>query len=96
MVCTPPCRTCSDIGSSNCLSCVDEYYLSGSLCLNCKNGCLECDPSDDTKCTRCKDEFYLETLPDGTTTCEPCVTPCKTCLSKTFCYSCSYGEDLRI
>lgn len=95
--CTSPCKTCTDTGTTNCLSCVDEHYLSNTDCLSCKTGCKICDETDKNICSDCIPGYYLYTDEStGISTCNPCISPCLTCMSETFCYTCGYGESLRI
>lgn len=43
MKCDSPCYGCMG-SSSNCLTCLTGYYLSGpGKCTACKEGCLSCD-----------------------------------------------------
>lgn len=47
----------------------------------------------DGECLTCKSGFYMEE--DGIT-CSPCVAPCETCFSATFCFTCGYTPERRV
>lgn len=59
IVCTSPCKTCKSISSTDCITCIDKTYLSGTSCLPCGTGCSLCEDNAD-KCSKCEDTFYLD------------------------------------
>lgn len=73
-------------GTSTCLSCSKNYYLSSGKCLACTTNAAVCDyckDSDPAVCQQCTTGYYLS----GTTctTCVSAMTGCTRCKSKFFC-----------
>ena len=83
--------------------CPEGYYYSGGECAQCNPNCKTCDPNNKDICTTCPPnaKYFIShlnkctaTCPDGTyldvmnNVCSKCVSPCKTCFSKTQCISC--------
>ena len=58
--CKKLCASCDN--GSECKTCVDNYYLNNSICLQCSPGCKTCSTKGDEKnqnCTSCLDNLYL-------------------------------------
>ena len=58
--CKKVCASCDN--GSECKTCVDNYYLNNSICLQCSPGCKTCTTKGDEKnqnCTSCLDNLYL-------------------------------------
>jgi hypothetical protein len=71
-----------------CLSCRKDFYLSGSVCLPCKNVLNNCDSClNASTCLDCFTGYYLES--NGS--CVACSSPCVSCSSAGGCLSCIIG-----
>ncbi|CAD8058090.1 unnamed protein product [Paramecium sonneborni] len=55
--CNSECKTCDING---CLSCQQNYYLSGTMCVlkQCINNCVKCD--NNSTCNECSPGFYID------------------------------------
>ncbi|KAL4435263.1 hypothetical protein ABPG74_017355 [Tetrahymena malaccensis] len=95
--CTPclnNCKKCVIVNSTqNCLSCVLNYQLSGTVCNPiCDASCLTCSqPYNSSACQSCSPGYYL----NSQSQCQPCTSPCSTCqTSSTNCNSCITNYNL--
>lgn len=70
--CTSPCKACS-VSKTKCVN-----------CLPAPNTLVYYNPTTFTCLVACLDGTY----PDGTKTCQPCSTPCLTCLDTSKCLTC--------
>lgn len=59
ITCTSPCKTCNSASATDCITCIDGTFLSGTSCLGCGTGCTLCVDNAD-KCSKCEEGFYLE------------------------------------
>lgn len=94
IICNDPCLTCNSYATDDCNSCIDEYYLDGNQCIDCKPGCKTCKPDDINYCLNgCVDGYYFDS---SLNTCHKCPSPCATCLNANYCLTCGYGAVRRI
>jgi len=94
--CTPPCSTCTTVAETDCLSCINGYYLIStgpSSCGKCNDPCKLCVTTADT-CTSCIPGYYFK-VTTSSSYCEICKYPCATCFSDTQCVTCGYDPTLR-
>ena len=85
--CPPGCLACSASDPSNCSSCLNGTFLSGSSCLPCSNSCITCSGSA-TSCLTCSPgQFYSS----GAGQCMLCPRNCMTCSSAANCALCNKG-----
>lgn len=78
--CTPPCQRCST-SQSTCLSCLPS-----------PNTLIYYESSNFTCGASCISGKY----PDTNKICQPCVSPCATCINETACLSCVANKWLHI
>jgi len=80
--CQYPCVHC--VGTvSQCTKCQDNQFVVNSECVDCGED-LDCQSCDGIRCLSCEEGMYFST------SCVPCVDPCRTCFgeSSTECLSC--------
>ena len=63
-----------------CTACDDGFYVLGGKCSTCYKGCKICSDSTSNKCLSCLDGYLFDS---ATKTCNPCISPCKTCKTTT-------------
>ncbi|EAR82808.2 hypothetical protein TTHERM_01081680 (macronuclear) [Tetrahymena thermophila SB210] len=90
--CDQSCKTCSTPqDATQCTSCNDGYYLSGSsvgTCSKCPSGCTSC--TSNSNCLACSDNYVLISG-----SCQACNSPCLSCKTDTnTCTSCVKGYVL--
>ena len=91
-LCDVSCLTCNGATMSQCLTCPNGRYLSGSQCLFCDSNCVNCSGSA-TQCTSCETNEFLS----NALTCDLCNSTCKTCdLNANKCTGCYSGTFLII
>ena len=86
--CASKCRTCGG-EATNCFSCFDGRYLSGSDCKECVEGCAKCGMFG--RCTLCNEGYYNHTSID---VCVHCTYQCASCHSPNQCSKCKEGFSL--
>lgn len=92
IICNSPCKTCKSYSTTDCIDCVDTYYIEGSICNPCTLGCKTC-PGDPNNCTACIDGYFMK---ESGTPCIKCPSPCATCFNENYCITCGYGASKRI
>lgn len=88
IVCNSPCFKCRSFSPTDCISCVDQYYIKGKICEPCTPGCKTC-PNDPNNCTTCIDGYFM--VQSGTP-CHKCPSPCATCLNANYCLSTHFSS----
>ena len=93
---TSNCARCTSANNTICTSCSLGMYLKNTACLNCAAGCALC--SSLSQCLFCTPGYVqvqsgslvgITTLGLSLKTCQPCASPCSTCIgSTTTCMSC--------
>jgi hypothetical protein len=84
--------SCASCTSDVCQSCMIGYYLFNNTCVPCPTSCISCQSS--RVCDTCRPGFYRYRPLDlqGSTPCQPCNSPCKTCRwGPSLCTSCQEG-----
>lgn len=81
ITCNSPCATCTTVLTTDCLSCVNDFYLEGTECTACFIGCDVCSAIDN--CTKCNAGYYLVGQD-----CIKCPWRCATCINGDRCDSC--------
>ncbi|KAL4456740.1 hypothetical protein ABPG73_014766 [Tetrahymena malaccensis] len=71
-ICMSSCQTC--INLTSCTSCVQGYYLNGSICSQCDSSCLSCSGSTSSDCSVCAQSGYYISLNLN----KKCVASCDT------------------
>ena len=57
IACNSPCILCTGPASTQCLTCIDGYYLNGTECKICVSPCSYCSGLND--CLTCVNGYYL-------------------------------------
>ena len=83
--CTKGCQSCLD--SYNCTSCISNYYIEDSQCVEFPHGCLTWSKY---KCFKCKTGFYL-----NENSCFKCQSNCFACSDESTCSICNTGYYLQ-
>lgn len=58
LACPSPCKGCNSESVTDCVSCLDGYWLDGNECPACDEGCVTCINIGNV-CESCKDGWYL-------------------------------------